>query len=99
MLTWWQGEIPINGFGLGEEVVANSSYKPIMHIQAGNGYRADLHAFGLEPNHTAVLTVFTTIRCDLSSVGAPEGDLTDASFQELDLRTGLVGANGRAPTT
>ena len=91
VLTWWQGEIPINGFGLGEEVVANSSYTPIMHIQAGNGYRADLHAFKLEPNHTAVLTVFPTIRCDLRSVGGPrEGDLTDASFQELDLRTGLV---------
>jgi hypothetical protein len=91
VLTWWQGGIPINGFGLGEEIVANSSYRPIMHIHAGNGYKADLHSFTIEPGHTAVLTVFATIRCDLSSVGGPrEADLTDASFQELDLKTGLV---------
>jgi Arylsulfotransferase (ASST) len=91
VLTWWQGGIPINGFGLGEEIVANSSYKPIMHIHAGNGYMADLHSFSIEPHHTAVLTVYPTIRCDVSSDGGPhDGDLTDASFQELDLKTGLV---------
>jgi hypothetical protein len=91
VLTWWQGAIPQNGFGMGEEVVADSSYRTIMRVHAGNGYEADLHDFQLEANGTALLTVFSPMRCDLSSVGGPRvGDLTDSGFQEVDLRTGLV---------
>ncbi len=91
VLTWWQGYIPEQGFGLGEEVVANASYKQILHIKAGNGNLADLHDFRLEPNHAALLTVFRTIHCDLSSVDGPkDAAITDTSFQEVDVRTGLV---------
>jgi hypothetical protein len=91
VLTWWQGYIPPQGFGLGEEVMADSSYKQIMKIKAGNGNLADLHDFHLEADHTALFTVFRTIHCDLSSVQGPKNAaVTDASFQELDLKTGLV---------
>jgi Arylsulfotransferase (ASST) len=91
VLTWWQGYIPQNGFGMGEEVVANTAYQPIMHVQAGNGYKADLHVFRLQGQDTALLTVFATIHCDLARVGGPrDGDVTDSLFQELDLKTGLV---------
>jgi hypothetical protein len=91
VLTWWQGYIPQNGFGLGEEIVADAAYQPIMRVQAGNGYAADLHVFRMQPDNTALLTVFDTIHCDLTSVGGPrDGDLTDSLFQELDLKTGLV---------
>jgi hypothetical protein len=91
VLTWWQGYIPQNGFGIGEEIVADSSYKTIMHVQAGNGYKADLHVFRLGTNNTALLTVFNTIHCDLTSVGGPrDSDLIDSSFQEVDLKTRLV---------
>ena len=91
VLTWWQGAIPQNGFGMGEEIVEDPSYKPIMRVQAGNGYRADLHDFRLEPGGTALLTVFSPMHCDLVGVGGPRaGDLNDSGFQEVDLRTGLV---------
>ena len=91
VLTWWQGFIPQNGFGLGEEIVANSAYQPILHIHAGNGYLVDLHDFHLEPDHTAVFTVVSTIHCNLTSDNGPrDGDLTDFLFQEVDLRTGMV---------
>jgi hypothetical protein len=91
VLSWWQGYIPPQGFGLGEEIVANSAYEPIMRVHAGNGYEADLHDFRLEPNGTALLTVFSTIHCNLSSDGGPrDAAVTDAIYQELDLRTGLV---------
>jgi hypothetical protein len=91
VLTWWQGYIPEQGFGLGEEVLANSSYRQILHIKAGNGNFADLHDFHLEGNHTALLTVFRTIHCNLSSVDGPrDAAVTDTSFQELDVKTGLV---------
>ena len=91
MLTWWQGYIPPNGFGEGEEIIANSSYEQIAHIRPGNGYLADLHDFHIYPNDTAVLTVFNTIHCNLTSVaGARDGAVTDGVFQEIDLRTNLV---------
>jgi Arylsulfotransferase (ASST) len=91
VLTWWQGYIPPQGFGLGEEIVADSSYRPIMHVHPGNGFEADLHDFHFEPNNTALLTIFSTIHCNLSSDGGPrDAAVTDASYQELDLSTGLV---------
>ncbi len=91
VLTWWQGYIPPQGFGEGEEVVANSSYKQILHIHAGNGLTADLHDFHLDANGTALLTVFNPIRCNLTSIHGPQdGAVNDSLFQEIDVHTGLV---------
>jgi hypothetical protein len=91
VLTWWQGYIPPQGFGQGEEIIANSSYQQIGHVRAGNGYSADLHDFKITPQGTALLTVFNPIDCNLSVVGGPSGGaVTDSVFQEIDLRTGLV---------
>ncbi len=91
VLTWWQGYIPPQGFGEGEEIIDSSAYRQIGRVHAGNGYKADLHDFKLGANDTAVMTVFNPIDCDLSSVGGPSGGaVTDSVFQEIDLRTGLV---------
>ncbi len=91
VLTWWQGYIPPQGFGVGEEVIANSAYQVIARVRAGNGHKADLHDFHITPQDTAVLTAFQPLRCDLSSLGGPHGGaVTDSLFQEVDLRTGLV---------
>jgi hypothetical protein len=90
-LTWWQGRILEQGFGEGEEMVANSSYQVVDHVRAGNGELADLHDFHIYPNGTALLTDFVPIHCNLTSVGGPQdGAVTDSDFQEVDLRTGLV---------
>ncbi|MGH2903847.1 MAG: arylsulfotransferase family protein [Solirubrobacteraceae bacterium] len=91
VLTWWQGYIPPQGFGEGEEVIDNTNYQQIGHVRAGNGLKADLHDFRLLAGETAVLTVFDPIDCNLSSVDGPSsGAVTNAIFQEVDLRTGLV---------
>ena len=91
VLTWWQGRITPQGFGRGEEIIADSSYRQVAGIRAGNGMEADLHDFHLAPNGTAVLTVFNPILCNLSSAGGPvAGAITDSILQELDLVTGLV---------
>jgi hypothetical protein len=91
VLTWWQGYIPPNGFGEGEEVIANSAYQQIAHITAGNGYEADLHDFHLNSNGTALMTVFNTIHCNLSPIGGPrDSAITDGVFQEIDMKTHLV---------
>ncbi len=91
VLTWWQGYIPSQGFGQGEEVIADSSYKQIMRFRAGNGLPADLHDFRITSNNTALLTSFDPVYCNLSSIGGPtDGAVTDSMFQELDLKTHLV---------
>ncbi len=91
VLTWWQGRIPPQGFGQGEEIIDNSSYQQIDRVHAGNGYLPDLHEFHITPQGTALLTVFDPIDCDLSAVGGPGGGaVTDSIFQEIDLKTGLV---------
>jgi hypothetical protein len=91
VLTWWQGYIPQQGFGEGEEVIEDSSYNQVGRVHAGNGYKADLHEFRLTPQGTALLSVFAPIACDLSSLGGPKGGaVTDSIFQEVDLRTALV---------
>jgi Arylsulfotransferase (ASST) len=91
VLTWWQGDISVHGFGLGEDVIANSAYEDIAHVRAGNGLRADLHEFQLTPAGTALITAYDPIYCNLSSAGGPSyGAVTDALLQEIDVRTGLV---------
>ncbi|MGA9877049.1 MAG: arylsulfotransferase family protein [Solirubrobacteraceae bacterium] len=91
VLTWWQGYIPPQGFGQGEEVIENTSYQQITKFRAGNGQPADLHEFHIASNNTAVLTSFDPIRCNLSSVGGPpNAAVTDSVYQEIDLKTHLV---------
>jgi hypothetical protein len=91
VLTYWQGYIPPQGFGEGEEVILNSDYQQVGRVYAGNGLKADLHDFHITPAGTAVLTVFEPIDCNLSSDGGPTNSaVTDSIFQEIDLRTGLV---------
>ena len=91
VLSWWQGYIPPQGFGQGEGIIADSSYRQLGRVRAGNGYKADLHELKLTPQSTALLTVYNPIACNLSSVGGPSGGaVTDSVFQEIDLRTALV---------
>jgi hypothetical protein len=91
VLTWWQGYIPPQGFGQGEDVIADSTYHQILRMRAGNGLLADLHEFKITSQNTALVTVFDPIRCNLSSVGGPSNAaVTDSLYQEIDLKTHLV---------
>jgi len=91
VLTWWQGDISVHGFGQGEDVILDSAYAQIARVRAGNGLQADLHDFQLTPQGTALITAYDPIHCNLSAVGGPaNGAVTDGTFQEIDVRTGLV---------
>jgi hypothetical protein len=91
VLTWWQGDITVHGFGVGEGVIANSSYTDIAHVRAGNGQYVDLHELQLTPQGTALITAYHPVLCDLSSVGGrARGAVIDSVAQEIDVRTGLV---------
>ncbi len=91
VLTWWQGDISVHGFGLGTDVILDQSYTRVATVAAGNGLRADLHDFELTPRGTALITAYEPIHCDLASIGGPAaGAVTDGVLQEVDVRTGLV---------
>jgi hypothetical protein len=91
VLTFWQGKI-IDGHGIGEDVIMNSSYQIIKTILPGNGYSADLHEFLLSPSgKTAWLTAFDTIGWNVKSEGGPKnGAVLDGIVQEVDVTTGNV---------
>ncbi len=90
VLTWWEGVIEY-GHGVGEYVIADSSYRTVRRVQAARGLRGDLHEFVITPRDTALLTSYVITDADLSSVGGPrKGTIQDAIFQEMDLASGRV---------
>jgi hypothetical protein len=90
-LTWWQGKVLSLGFGEGEDVVVDHSYRTVATVRAGNGDTADLHDFQIAPHDIAYITVYNLMRCDLSAVGGRhDGVLVDGAVQQIDMTTGLV---------
>jgi hypothetical protein len=90
VLTWWEGDIEL-GHGVGEYVIADSSYRTVRRVQAARGLRGDLHEFVITPRGTALLTSYVVRKADLSSVGGSrQGTIQDAIFQEVDLATGRL---------
>jgi hypothetical protein len=90
-LTWWKGRVLSLGFGQGEDVVMDSGYRTVARIAGGNGLKADLHDFQLQPHEIAYVTAYNPIRCDLASVdGVRDGAIVDTAVQQIDVKTGLV---------
>jgi hypothetical protein len=91
VLTWWQDPLIAGGGRKAGEVIADSSYRQVAVVSAGNGYQPDLHEFQITPQGTGLITVFDGIACDLSAVGGPrDAAVADTLLQEIDLKTGLV---------
>ena len=89
VLTWWVGHHA--GYGRGECVICDHSYREVKRIKAGNGYQADHHEFLITPQDTALFTVFDTVHRDLSSVGGPvNGAVFEGIIQEVDIESGEV---------
>ena len=91
VLTWWEGTVTFAAFGQGEGVIADSSYRTIRTVKAGNGYSMDIHDFSLTRGGDALFTIYSPVLVHLP--GTPAGTLSpllDAIVQEVDVRTGLV---------
>ncbi len=91
VLTWWQGGVTPFAFGIGEGVIADTSYRTVRTVKAGNGYPMDIHEFELTPQGIALVTIYSPIMVHLP--GTPEGKLSllmDSIVQEVDIPTGLV---------
>ncbi len=90
VLTWWQGNIRL-GHGVGEYVIADTSYRIVRRVQAGHGLMGDLHEFVITPQGTALYTSYAVLPYDLSRLGGPSnGTIQDSIFQEQDLASGRI---------
>jgi hypothetical protein len=91
VLTWWQGETILLGYGLGEDVIANANYKTIAVVRAGNGLQADEHEFDLTPQGSAWVLAYSPLAANLSAAGgSSRGVAVEGVVQEIDVHTGLV---------
>lgn len=92
VLTWWEGEVVLpQGYGKGEYVIADTSYREITRVQAAHGLQGDLHEFVLTPSGTALFTVYRVVPTDLRPIGGPRrGHLLDSMVQEVDVATGKL---------
>lgn len=90
VLTWWEGTVT-NGYGLGEYVVTDTSYRDIARVRAGDGLHGDLHEFVITPQGTALFIAYDAIEADLSTIGgARRGTLLDCVIQEVEIASGRV---------
>lgn len=93
VLTWWEGTL-VNppGYGYGEGVIMDSSYRVVARVRAGRGRAADLHEFVLTPEGTALITCYPPmVQRDLSAVGGGgRGPVLESVMQEIDVATGRV---------
>jgi hypothetical protein len=89
VITWYEGDV-LGGYG-GDFVVADQSYREIARVKAGHGEHGDLHEFLLTSKGTALITIYSNIPFDLTSVGgSANGQLTEGVIQEIDVVTGKV---------
>ncbi len=91
VLVWWEGRV-LTGYGFGEALILDRSYREITRVKAANGRHVDLHELTLTDRGTALFTCppITTPR-DLSAIGgSPSASVRESIFQEVDIATGRL---------
>jgi hypothetical protein len=82
VLTYWQGSFAA-GWGYGEYVVLDQSYREIARIGAVGGNRADIHDMTITPEGTALVPSYGLVRKGGRQV-------LDGVIQEIDIATGRL---------
>jgi Arylsulfotransferase (ASST) len=89
VLTWWEGEH--TGYGQGEYVLLDRSYREVRRVRAGKGYESDHHEFLISPQDTALFTIYHKVPMDLSAIGGEKDAVVlDGIVQEVDIESGGV---------
>ena len=89
VLTWWEGHH--TGYGKGEHVILDTSYREVARVRAGNGYASDHHELIITPRNTALIAIYGSLPKDTSALGGPEdGSVLEGIVQEVDIETGEV---------
>jgi hypothetical protein len=90
VLTWWQGKFGA-GVGAGQDVINDDHYRQIAVVRAADRLYADLHAFVITPENTALIVAEEPVRINASSVGQPKNQVVfNSVVQEIDIKTGLL---------
>jgi Arylsulfotransferase (ASST) len=92
VLTWWQGAI-VGAHGQGHYEIYDQRYQQVAQVQAGNGYRGDLHEFRLTDEGTALLTSYGQAEGPIprhDGGGLRRGTYLYGVVQEVDVATGKV---------
>lgn len=89
VLTWWQGVH--EGWGQGEYLVYDRSYREIARFGAVGGYAGDHHEFVVTARDTALIGIYSEVPMDLSPLGGPvNGAVMEGVVQEIEIETGAV---------
>ncbi len=89
VLAWWEG--PHTGYGRGEFVIADESYREVARVRAGYGYKADHHEFQITDQGTALFDIYGRTSADLSDRGGEMDDtVLEGVVQEVDIESGEV---------
>jgi Arylsulfotransferase (ASST) len=89
VLTWYEGQV-LGPYG-GSFVIADRTYRQLIRVRAGHGYRADLHELLITSRGTALISIYNQVQADLSEVGGPpDGQVVEGIVQELELPSGRV---------
>jgi len=76
------------GQHVSEYVIFDDSYQELARFGAAHGYDGDHHEFHISPQDTALITIVSAVRRDLSSIGGPKDGLVwQGVIQELDIET------------
>jgi hypothetical protein len=92
VLTWWQGAI-VGAHGQGHYEIYDQRYRQVAEVQAGNGYRGDLHEFRLTDRGTALLTSYGQTEGRIprhDGRGLRRGSYLYGVVQEVDVATDKV---------
>jgi Arylsulfotransferase (ASST) len=97
VLAWWEGSVN-GGIGSGDCVIADTSYRQIARISAGDRRTVDLHEFQITPDGTALFFADAGVRPlrAASATPTPAGtppaspSVLDCAIQEVDVATGKL---------
>ncbi|WP_413450015.1 arylsulfotransferase family protein [Georgenia phoenicis] len=90
VITWWEGLMG-TGYGYGEAVVMDASYRELARVDMAGGYAADSHEVRITEDDTVLLIGYEPVRMDLTHVGGPaDGQVIDNVVQEIDPATGAL---------
>lgn len=92
VVQWWQGITIQPGFGVGQGVIADRSYREVARVIAGNGRALDMHELQVTPEGTALfMCTPQSVPMDLTKLGGPsDGQVLEAVIQEVEISSGRV---------
>jgi Arylsulfotransferase (ASST) len=90
VITYWEGRF-VAGWGYGDYVVLDETYREVLRVEAKSGYRADIHDMRITPQDTVLVQSYNRVRADVRSVGGPRrGEVLDNVIQEIEPTTGRL---------